>query len=125
MVSEHDSPDEKAEQATEALRPVHPVVEFSGLPRSNRMVGLIQGHCAVLGATIPTIERCRVSVQAQQDASGRVCRYALRIEVTAAGKRVLIERPCSPDEETSHMEALVSQAFEALHRRLESRGGEE
>ena len=96
-------------------------MEFDGLPRSDRVVGMIEAECRELGTQVPRIERCRVSLHAQQTASGQVCSYALRIEVTAPGKRVLVEQPCSA-RETRHMESLVSKAFDALRRRLQSCG---
>ena len=125
MVSKRHSPESAADgeagQGVPGTPPVRPQVEFDGLPRSSRMVDLIQDRCAVLGAAVPAIERCHVSLHAQQASDGRVCSDALRVEVTARGKRMLIEQPCTTQEE-SHMETLVSRAFEALHRRLESNG---
>jgi hypothetical protein len=101
---------------------VRPQIDFEGIPRSDRVTGLIEAECRGLGAEFPAIARCRVALHAGPADSERACAYFLRIEVDAGGRRVLIEQPCQAPR-SRQMEALVAQAFAALRRRLRASSG--
>jgi len=101
--------------------PLRPQIDFEGIPRSDRVAGLIEAECQALGTEFSAITQCRAIVHASPAGSGKACTYLLRIEVDAGGRRFFVEQPCHAPH-SRQMRALVARAFTTLRRRLRTSG---